>query len=158
MQGEKRNFTFAQLGYVPSSSFTVNATVDKAAGHGLQLYCAPGAAQALNSSAPLPSLASALGTTSEHLQSLYNVMQRHAIDRFQIGRAPMQRLMNGVKSLTVTQHRAKQCQWHVLFVVRWRGRLNLWVMLSYGEAVMLNLILWRVLRNLLPSHSYHSTA
>ncbi len=66
MQGDGRNFTFAQPGYVASTGFTVNATLDGSVNPGqLQLYCAPGAAQAQNRSAPLPSVASALGTTSE---------------------------------------------------------------------------------------------
>ena len=69
MQGDGRNFTFAQPGYVASTGFTVNATLDSSVNPGqLQLYCAPGAAQAQNKSAPLPSVASALGTTSEPLR------------------------------------------------------------------------------------------
>ena len=65
-QGNGRNFTFAQPGYVASTGFTVNATLDGPVDPGqFQLYCAPGAGQSQNRSAALPGVASALGTTSE---------------------------------------------------------------------------------------------
>ena len=66
VQGNGRNFTFAQPGYVASTGFTVNATLDGPVDPGqFQLYCAPGAGQSQNRSATLPGVASALGTTSE---------------------------------------------------------------------------------------------
>lgn len=69
VQGDGRNFTFAQPGYVASTGFTVNATLDGSVSPGqIQLYCAPGAAQAQNKSAPLPGVASALGATSESIR------------------------------------------------------------------------------------------
>lgn len=71
MQGQMVNFTFAQNGYVPSTGFTVNATVEQdfvtPGNAGLQLYCASGTGQATNGSAALPSQASAVGTISKCL-------------------------------------------------------------------------------------------
>ena len=80
MQGDGRNFTFAQPGYVASTGFTVNATLDQPVDRGqFLLYCAPDAARALNKSAPLPSQASAVGTTRE-TSCQYPVNESHLQD------------------------------------------------------------------------------
>lgn len=93
MQGQSINFTFAQSDYVPSTGFTVNATmdrgfslsaaVDRAPGPPprLQLYCAPGVGNVINSSAPLPSQASAVGSTGVPPRSLLQDSNGPDVDR-----------------------------------------------------------------------------